>query len=239
MDAPGMDTGSQEVLAQEAAEGLNRLIDEYGQVSMTVRQLLAQFGHDDLTEDTLDDVFVALRDAGIREDPLLSKAGLTLESTVRIKRVEKHNEKEERSFITWGFIGAIIFAPVGIFFGIRLLVRERVGPGIAVILVAVAVWGVGIVVVLGRQGSGPAAEHFNAHDPALQREIVSFVEGKAARGGVTISGMSCVARSESTLTCLGSVTSAYGSGQATYTVTVDTSTGHYIVSAPQISLNGG
>jgi hypothetical protein len=239
MDAQDIDVGSQEGLAQEATASLNRLIEEYGQASMTVRQLLAQFGHDDLTEDAMDDVFAALRDAGLREDPLLSKEGLTLDSPIKVKRVEKHKEKEERSFITWGFVGAILFAPVGIFFGIRLLVRERVGPGIAVILVAVAVWGAGIVIVLGQGGSGPAAEHYNAHDTALQQEIVAAIEGKAANGGVTVSGVSCVAQSGSTLTCLGSVTSGYGLGQATYNVTVDTNTGHYIIASPQISLNGG
>ncbi len=239
MDAQDIDAGSQEGLAREVTAGLNRLMDEYGQASMTVRQLLAQFGHDELTEDAMDDVFEALRDAGLREDPLLSKEGLTLESPIKVKRVEKHREKEERSFITWGFIGAILFAPVGIFFGIRLLVRERVGPGIAVILVAVAVWGAGIVIVLGQGGSGPAAEHYNAHDTTLQQEIESAIEDKAAKGGVTVSGVSCVAQSGSSLTCLGSITSGYGSGQATYNVTVDTNTGHYIIASPRISLNGG
>ncbi len=238
MDAQDIDETGQDDLAREATASLSRLVDEYGSANMTVRQLLGQFGYDELTEDNADEVFDALRNAGLREEPLLGKEGLTLESPIKVKRVEKRKEKEERSFITWGFITAILFAPVGIFFGIRLLVRERVGPGIAVILVAVAIWGAGIVIVLGQGGSGPAAEHYNAHDTALQQEIVSAIEGKAAKG-VTVSGVSCVAQSASTLTCLGSVTSGYGSGQATYNVTVDTNTGHYIISSPQVSLNGG
>lgn len=56
---------------------------------------------------------------------------------------------------------------------------------------------------------------------------------------MTVSAVSCVAKSASTLTCLGSIASGYGSGQATYTVTIDTNTGHYIIAAPQVSLNGG
>jgi hypothetical protein len=238
-DASPQATGHDEALSREAAAGLGRIVDEHGQASTTVRQLLSQFGHDALTEDAMDDVFEALRAAGLREDPMLSKEGLTLDSPIKVRRVEKHKEKEERSFITWGFVGAVLFAPVGIFFGIRLLVRERLGPGIAVILVAVAVWGAGIVIVLGQAGAGPAAERFNAHDTTLQKEVETAIEAKGANGGVTVSGVSCVAQSASGLTCLGSVTSGYGSGQATYAVTIDTNTGHYIIAAPQVSLNGG
>ncbi len=232
-------TDPDEALAREAVAGLSRLVDEYGQASMTVRALLSQFGHNALTEDAMDDVFEALSAAGLREEPLLSKEGLTLDSPIKVRRVERRKEKEERSFITWGFVGAVLFAPVGIFFGIRLLVRERLGPGLAVILVAVAVWGAGIVIVLGKGGSGPAAEHFNAHDTTLQREVETAIEAKGANGGVSVSGVSCVAQSASSLTCLGSITSGYGSGQATYAVTIDTNTGHYIIAAPQVSLNGG
>jgi hypothetical protein len=162
-------TGPDTALTREAAAGLFRIVDEHGQASTTVRRLLSQFGHDALTEDAMDDVFEALRSAGLREDPMLSKGGLTLDSPIKVRRVEKHREKEERSFITWGFVGAVLFAPVGIFFGIRLLVRERLGPGLAVILVAVAVWGAGIVIVLGQAGAGPAAERFNAHDTTGRR----------------------------------------------------------------------
>ncbi len=231
-------TDEREELAREATTSLTRLIDEYGQANMTVGQLLRQFGYEELTQEAADEVFDALRDAGLREDPLLDKDGLTLESPIKIRRVEKRKEKEERSFITWGFITAILFAPVGIFFGIRLLVRERVGPGIAVILVALAVWGTGTVIVLGKDGSGPAAQNYNAHNPTIQREVETAIEDKAA-SGVTVSGVSCVAQSESNLTCLGNITSGYGNGQATYNVTVDTNTGHYIISSPQVSLNGG
>ncbi len=240
MSTPPGTEDERQALASEATASLTRLVDEYGSANMTVGQLLGQFGYDELTEDNADEVFDALRNAGLREEPLLGKEGLTRESPIKVKRVEKRKEKEERSFITWGFITAIIFAPVGIFFGIRLLVRERVGPGIAVILVAIAVWGAGIVIVLGQEGSGPAAEHYNAHNTTLQKEIETAIESKAASSGsVTVSGVSCVAQSESTLTCLGSITSSYGNGQATYNVTVDTNTGHYIISSPQVSLNGG
>ena len=132
--------------------------------------------------------------------------------------------KQERSFIAWGFITAIIFAPVGIFFGIRLLVRERVGAGLAVILVAVAVWGAGIVVVLAQHGTGPAAKHFSAHDSSVQHEVEQQIETSSKFGSPT--GVSCIASSDSAMECLGEKEGS----QHGFTVTVDTNTGNYIIS---------
>ena len=63
----------------------------------------------------------------------------------------------DRAFIVWGFITALLFAPVGVYFGIRLLVRERLGPGFAVILVAVAVWGAGIAIIASSGGGSSSA----------------------------------------------------------------------------------
>ncbi len=238
MPAQETDNRDDDELAKLATHSLSALIDEYGSTSTTVRQLLGQFGYDELTSETADEVWDALRDAGLREDPLLSKPGLTLESKITVRRIESKRQKEEKSFITWGFITAVLFAPVGIFFGIRLLIRDRVGPGLGVIITAVALWGAGIVIVLGQSGSGPAARNYNAHNPTIQSEVARAIEAKS-QNGVTVSGVSCVASSDSEMTCLGSETSSYGNGQETYTVTVDTNTGHYIISSPQVSLNGG
>lgn len=241
--APGIgmtdDTDNQSDLNKLATDNLASIIDEYGQANTTVGKLLAQFGHETVTSEAVDDVWEALRDAGLREEPLLTKAGLTAESSLKVRRLETKGEKEERSFITWGFIGAVIFAPVGIFFGIRLLTRERVGPGLAIIFTAVALWGAGTVLVLGQSGSGPAAQNYNAHNPTIQIEVASAIEAKAANGGVTVTNVSCVASSDSQMTCLGHFTSNLGSGQDTYSVTVDTNTGHYIINSPQVSFNSG
>jgi hypothetical protein len=229
-------------LARLATDTLSKMIEEYGSVNTTVGQLLAQFGHDEITSDAIDDVWIALRDAGLRETPTLNESGLTPESKIKVGRVESKQAREERSFITWGFITAVLFAPVGIFFGIRLLIRDRVGPGLAVILTAVALWGAGIVIVLGQHGSGPAAQNYNAHDPSLQSEVESAIETNSASSasGLTVSNVSCVAQSNSTMTCLGNVTSSDGStGQATYNVTLDTNTGHYLIGTPAITLTGG
>lgn len=63
--------------------------------------------------------------------------------------------KKSDPMVVWGFVTAVLLAPVGIFFGIRLLVREKVGPGIAVILVALLAWGGGIAYYVSQQsGSG-------------------------------------------------------------------------------------
>jgi hypothetical protein len=94
------------------------------------------------------------------------------------------------------------------------------------------------VLVLGQHGSGLAAQNYSAHDPSVQSQVESAIEAKAA-SGVTVSNVSCIAASNSTMTCLGSVTSSYGRGQATYNVTVDTNTGHYLIGTPSTTLNGG
>jgi hypothetical protein len=127
-------------LARLTTGTLSSMIDEYGAVKTTVGQLLAQFGHHELTGDAIDDVWMGLREAGLRETPPLSESGLAPDSKIKVRRAETKQAKDERSFITWGFITAVLFAPVGIFFGIRLLIRDRVGPGLAVILTAAILW---------------------------------------------------------------------------------------------------
>jgi len=49
---------------------------------------------------------------------------------------KRATEDKHNATVRWGFVTAVLLAPVGIFFGIRLLLQDRIGPGIAVILVA-------------------------------------------------------------------------------------------------------
>ena len=89
------------------------------------------------------------------------------ELTARIVRLSRRPEDDDSastqqpdqrsdSTVTWGFVTAILLAPVGLFFGIRLLVRDRIGPGIAVILVALLSMGLGIAYV-SSQDSGSSS----------------------------------------------------------------------------------
>lgn len=83
-------------LARLATDTLSSLIDEYGSVKTTVGQLLAQFGHNELTSDAIDDVWMALRDAGMRETPILSESKLALDSKVKIRRIETNERSSAR-----------------------------------------------------------------------------------------------------------------------------------------------
>ena len=104
-------------------------------------------------------------------------------------------------------ITAVLFAPVGIFLGIKLLIRDYVRPGLAIIFTAVALWGAAIALVLGQRGGGlSAAQRNSAYDPSVGSRVEKAIETKVPRGD-TISNVRCVATSKSTMTCQGQFTS--------------------------------
>jgi hypothetical protein len=81
-------------------------------------------------------------------------------------------------------------------------------------------------------GCGRSSREHSAHSAALQRAVVAsiqrmaYLEGPA--GGV-LSNVQCVASSGSTMTCVGY--RGGGSTQTIYTVTVDETTGKYIITS--------
>lgn len=53
----------------------------------------------------------------------------------------KSSAEREREWTAWGLVLSLLVPFVGVVLGLRLLLRERLGPGLALILVGVICWG--------------------------------------------------------------------------------------------------
>jgi hypothetical protein len=89
-----------------------------------------------------------------------------------------------------------------------------------------------LIVGVALTGCGSSGPNHSAHTRGLQRAVTASIERMAYLEGPTGSGLSnvqCVAPSDSAMTCVGY--RGGGSIQTSYTVTVDDSTGRYLITS--------
>jgi hypothetical protein len=123
-----------------------------------------------------------------------------------------------------GIIVSVLFPVLGVAWGIALLVRDRAKEGLIVLSVALALGGAYALVYTTFINPSKSA-----YDSSVKEDVEAQIRINASKANVILDDVRCVAKSDSTMKCLGTlVDNDRTRTQVTYEVTVDHD-GSYII----------